>query len=385
MKLFLPGSLLLLLWPLLMVEADGSSLPVGYRAIDLGTLPGFPVVNPRHANESNEVVGSLFSNTSPSRTRPFYWSPSTGLVEIPLPTGADFGVAVDITDAGLVAVNARARDARFSFLWSPTGGPEYFPELDATQIAAINNQGQAVGMHYADGEVFPQAFLWDRDNGRSNFPRTGLGASGNLSGPEFADINEAGVAVGRINVDVFDSQLMTWDAVGGFRNLGDPPEGGTNNPSAINASGRIASTGIRTVQSRAVAAAYTVQADVATALVRPIPVTTSYAADINDQGVLLGRIGNSPSGPAPQWRIGPVLWPRADAEPIFVEDLIVPQGFVLELDNAFALSNAGAIVGSGRRDGRPAAWLLLPVPEPGGASLVGCGLTLFARRRGHAS
>jgi hypothetical protein len=108
-------------------------------------LPFFPgssgYAYPTSLNNSDQVVG--YSNGGPGG--PFFWSASTGILELPAPLGVGMpGFATGIADDGLVAIDAQPR----SYVWSKTGGAQFLPALTGqtnTSAAAVNRLGQIVG------------------------------------------------------------------------------------------------------------------------------------------------------------------------------------------------------------------------------------------------
>jgi hypothetical protein len=170
-------------------------------------------------NNSDQVVGYSNAGGSPAS---FYWSASTGTLELPIPLGGASGAPTGISDAGLVAINAQPR----SYVWSKSTGSQFLPPLPGhttTSTAAVNRQGQIVGASDESGTIWdrganPQPTplnesvfslisnaghlaagntIFDPDRGFTTVPRPD-GQDFN-SPPELLGINSSGIAVGRVD------------------------------------------------------------------------------------------------------------------------------------------------------------------------------------------
>ena len=119
-------------------------------------------------NESGHVVGTLTGDTK----RPFVWTETGGLRELPLPAGAEAGVAYDVNDAGQI-VGTVSTDPAFEdaadgrvVVWTVDEDGDLLDILDVGTVGgtgarghAINGRGSIVGRVWDSGSV-ARSFVW---------------------------------------------------------------------------------------------------------------------------------------------------------------------------------------------------------------------------------
>jgi probable HAF family extracellular repeat protein len=206
--------------------------------IDLGTVNGSPT-------DMNNAGQAVFY----SGTRSFLWDPINGTIELEMPPGFTFIVAIGINDAGQVTGAVHSNGPSSAFLWDAAHGVTL---LGAGSVASgINDAGQVAG---ARGD---QAFLWtpDSPNGLTGtFTDLGTFWDGNWS--ESTALNNVGQVVGlSTGSEVCDEYgcyrtpgVFIWSAADGMLSLQSLLLPGSNlNPeraTAINDDGVIAVTAI---------------------------------------------------------------------------------------------------------------------------------------------
>ena len=135
-------------------------------------LPGGGDAGPSEAmglNDLGQVVGSLVGDT----LRPFIWTEAGGLRELPLPSGAEGGVAYDINEAGQIVGStsadptfANAEEGRVA-LWTVDGDGAVLDVMDIGVLDgtgarghAINEAGQIAGIVWYGGGTTQSSFVW---------------------------------------------------------------------------------------------------------------------------------------------------------------------------------------------------------------------------------
>lgn len=287
------------------------------RMVDLGTLSGSGFAS--SINAQGQVVGSYA--TESEQVRPFLFTPGVGLTDLTSRGLSRDGprdiIVNDLSELGLFAgifgPNAVSPFAR-GFLFGP--GPSVRPLVElfgalTSEAHAVNNNGLVAG-----GCAFPSgAFRAVRFEGSGGRPvDLGTFPNGELS---FAyGINEAGAVVGGATVDAantivhafrknFDGGLIDLGTTGGF-------------PSSI-----------------------------------------AYA--INDNGSIVGNLYRGDPATEPPAR---AFLHTPDRGMVDLNTLVDP-GSGMTLETAFAINDAGQIVGSAITAEREThAYLLTPRPAP---------------------
>lgn len=229
-------------------------------------LPFFPgssgYAYPTSLNNSDQVVG--YSNGGPGG--PFFWSSSTGILELPAPLGSSTpGVATGIADDGLVAIDAQPR----SYVWSKTKGAQFLPALAGqtnTSAAGVNRLGQIVGT--SSSATSTTGVIWDHgqaptivgsagdllafklissaghtaDGGVLYTPGEGFKeldrVVGSYSSPGILGVNASGYAVGHYEFEDLYRAFLYTPADGsldlnGLVDFGQQPPPGFEDPHAI--------------------------------------------------------------------------------------------------------------------------------------------------------
>ena len=256
--------------------------------IDLG-LPAGGYSYGRDVNSSGVAVGEYAVPKTTCR-RAYAWIPTTGsAIDLPLPQGTCISIAVGITESGVIVGNATvAAGQRSALRWTPAGpgawalqpiaNPAGYAYGDAM---GISSSGLIVGAFAVTPNEPFMPFVWSEGSGWSRLQvpdaecwRTGgvvtaINASGQVAGgdcvgaliwtnpatspvrlPDFGgktavayDINDAGVAVGRVYNTAGQRRALRWtpDGAGGYsmQDLGDLG-GGEADARTINNAGQVA-------------------------------------------------------------------------------------------------------------------------------------------------
>jgi probable HAF family extracellular repeat protein len=310
-----------------------------YTVTNVGSLGGISTGSA--LNNSGEVVGSSATDSTLD-THAFYWTPSTGIVDMGT-VGGNMSEAFGINSLGTIvgtsnqidngtgvpfvwtsatgfhelglngdayAVNDRgqivaiAGNTQPAFVWSKSSGRTYLGTLGGTSTVphAMNQQGQVVGYSFTAGNAVYHAFLWNKS--------TGMQDLGTLGG-----INSYGLGINRydqvagwatIPGDSFNYHAFYWTHSKGMLDLGT--FGGS----------------------------------------------ISLALGINDAGQVVGSANLT--GDAVNHAF---LWTENGG----LVDLnsLIPSDSGWELNNANAINATGQITGSGVYNGQIEAFLLTPV------------------------
>ena len=167
--------------------------------ITLGLLPGYTDNFPTAINEAGVVVGTL-SDALRQRSVAYRWTDGT-VAALPLPPGATRASAEDINASGTIVGHVTFPTGSEPAIWE---GDSVAP-LSGTWgtfsgIAwGINNRGDVVvnGHNHATNEG--GGFVWRQG---TFLPLEGFGSA--------HDINEAGVAVGRIHIQGSEEHGAVW-------------------------------------------------------------------------------------------------------------------------------------------------------------------------------
>ena len=344
---------LLLLAPLATDGQRAATSPGPYALTDLGTLRNVQSAHAFDINEAGQITGYAGSHA-------FLWE--DGVM-------TDLGTLGGSGSVGQ-AINESAQIAGYSSLFTAGAGNRaalwdhgsiinLTPDLTGSQTSwanGINDLRQIVGTINSD-----TPFLWQ--NGTiTTLPHLG-GGGGNAS-----DINNAGQIVGSSRI-AQQSQVLgpmpraaLWQN-GTVTNLGAFPGDEDSGAAAINEVGQIVGSSGRTDPDTYEQFYRSFLYENGQMKALPVPSSESYAADINDAGVIVGTM-RAPGGVSP-WH----AYIYADG---VVTDLNsrIPQPSPLHLRFAYAISNAGRIVGVAYdSQGSYHAYLLTPV-DPGTPSVT---------------
>ncbi len=204
--------------------------------LDLGTFPGGTSSTAYDISESGEVVGSSDGGSFPGE-HPFFWSQSTGMIDI-LPPGFDGGVARGVNESGEVFGSTfKNGQGEQAFTWSLSGGTHLIdpvPGDDFSVAIDINNNGDVVGYSrtLACCSSPNHAFIWNLSTGT-----VGLGGLG--GGDAYAQyLDDAGEVTGSARLPSGDFTVFKWTSGGGMVNIA-PPGWTDGNPFAISETGQI--------------------------------------------------------------------------------------------------------------------------------------------------
>jgi probable HAF family extracellular repeat protein len=235
-----------------------------------------------------------------------------------------------------------------AFVWDAMNGMRDLglAPLGNSEVSATNDAGQVVGTSeiletiIIDGvpntSFVPHAFIWDETNGIRD-----LGNLGGFGG--FANaINEYGQVVGYGDTQDGHERAFVWDEIGGMQEI-PTLAGGDTRARAISKNGVVAG-----FESSAGGFIWSSASGI-----EPTPgLGNPYG--INDQGQVVGG--------------GALIWDAVNGTRNLAN--LIPPNSGWELDFAFAINDAGDIVGYGQLNGQIRGFLLTPVPEPNTAALI---------------
>jgi probable HAF family extracellular repeat protein len=311
-------------------EAPAATAPSRITARDLGTLGGASS-GASMINDLGQVAGGSsidFSTGEFRRSHAFFWSASSGIVDIGVVNesgnsypqdmnnvGQVVGDSETATDTGLVAfswtraggiVNLGAGsqghsstaavndngmivggnsegdyEPHHAMIWLPSGRLielRGLPGFEASDATAVNNHGVVVGWMSDFGYGSPHAFIWSRRHGMRPLLR-----EARVSYP--VAINENGAVAGVYEIRNSRSRGFVWTRRRGMTDLGTLG-GRTARVSAINNHGQVVGTsptGVRGVRHAFVWSRTTGIVDLGT-----LGGNTSSAWSINDSGWVVG-------------------------------------------------------------------------------------------------
>jgi len=322
---------------ILLFFLEGRSPAQSYTVTDLGSLGG--TSNATAINASGEVVG--YSETAvPTVIHAFYWTQSTGMVDIGT-LGGNVSQAFGVNDQGVIVggSNHANNGISYPFIWSPTGG---FQRLGINGADyAVNDKGQVIGVTGSD----EYAFRWTKSGGKVL-----LGTLGGSNTSPYA-ISPQGDVVGYSLLGNKTYHAFLWKPATGMSDLGTL--GGINSYGlGINDSTNI--VGWATIPG----ANFYYHAFFWTELTGMQDLGTfggkySLALGINDAGQVVGsaNLPGDTQGDA-------FLWTQSGG----MQDLnaLIPPNSGWVLNNAAAINFAGQIVGNGTYLGEIHAFLLTP-------------------------
>jgi len=238
---------------LVLLLAAAASSAQSYTITDIGSLGGTPTASA--VNDSGEVVGAS-QTLDPTVTHAFYWTATTGMVDMGT-LGGNLSQAFGVNSRGEIvgtsnqtlnangaafvwtpasgfhdlggngdayAVNDRGQVAAVSgnnqtaFLWTPPSRQVFLGTLGGTNTLpyALNQQGQVVGYSYTAQNAAYHAFLWSKSSGMKD-----LGTLGGLNSYALG-INKSDQVVGwgTIPGTSFYYHAFYWTKSGGMQDLG---------------------------------------------------------------------------------------------------------------------------------------------------------------------
>lgn len=341
--------------------ARGASPDAAYTITALDILPGGLDSAAFGLSESGRVVGHSALNRTGNvgQSRPVSWNEAGGPSELWTANGPNSwgGIALGINNDGQVVGRYGAGSGvplpsltirpGAAFIWDPVQGMRDLGSLGGLNAEAvgINETGQVVGT--SETPTGGRAFIWDAAGGMRNL--------GSLGGTwSFGrDINNVGQVVGTSwGANNFGERAFIWDSVSGMRDLGSPT-GGSTRAFAINDLGHTVGVDYGMATGQGGIAGMVVWGEETLLVPQPTGGRPS-PHDINNHGQIVGSFGVNETN-AFVWHAGTGF--------VDLEGLI-PLDSGWDLEEAFAINDAGQIVGFGRLNGGYRAFVMTPVPEP---------------------
>ncbi len=367
-----------------LVLAIAAALPAGpfalpahaqprYTFTDLGTLPGGTDTEARGINGHGVVVGH-----SRVGGRPHAFVYERGVMYDLGVFGQREAMAGRINDAGQVTISTIVQQGDIGvsgpgFLYDRRdGSARQLPTLGGSlgEGTDINRSGQMAGISRLAGSARLRAVRYD-DSGRTITDLGVLGGDRSIAN----GINDAGDVVGESTNGELDGNTQIYRAFlhrnGAMIDLG--ALGGDNSVAYdINNRGQVVGMAEfdpdRSSRWHAFLYEDGVMRDLGSLMVN------SYARSINEHGVVVGEMTD-----ASQLNDRAFVYTAGQLHDL--NDLAaLPAGWTLR--EAEEVNDLGQIVGWGTNaQGRQAAFLLTPVPEPSAMAVVACAIALLARRR----
>ncbi len=310
----------------------------GYNLIHLPPLVAGGITHAYDVNNALQIVGT--SDIGSSRLHAVLWEEYSVQDLGQLDVDHDSVHAYSINSTGVVVGQSGWTTPVYAFIWDGVGSMVEIPGFGGTKTVAfdVNSQNKVVGKSTYSGfnDVY-HALLWE-----GSAPSTDLGTLGGSQGQANA-INDSDQIVGwaRNSSEVQRPALWEGGAPTDLGTLG----GDTGEATAINAAGTI--VGWAEDEYGHEHAFLRLQGVMTDLGVLPNQ-SQSWANDLNASNEVVGR--SDYTGKACRWRNGLIA---------NLNDLIPPgSGWVL--DDARAINDSGWIVGRGRLNGVPQAFLLVP-------------------------
>jgi probable HAF family extracellular repeat protein len=324
------ATLALILLPTVTMTRPRAAAPPGpYVVTDLGTFGAVQSAQAYSINEAGQVVGYAASH-------PFLWQ--NGVMTDLTTVAGNRGGASDINEAGQIVgsstITSTSTSPAHPVLWQNGVMTDLTPDMPANEgggANAVNDLGQVVGT-----VSYSVPFVWE------NGVRTNLGHLGGGGG--FAnDINNAGQIVGSSYTTIWSELLgpilhaALWQN-GVVTDLGLLPGDEDGGAAAINNAGQIVGSSGRTDPETYESTYRSFLYENGVMIALPVPSWESYAADINDSGVVVGTMRSA--GGLSKYH----AYIYADG---VVTDLnsLIPSGSGLHLLYAHGINDAGQIVG----------------------------------------
>jgi probable HAF family extracellular repeat protein len=328
-----------------------------YTIVELSLPAGASGCVARAINSAGHVAGHMLDSTG--KFRPVTWIDGAATI-LPLPPGYPGANATGISDTGVVCGTAWTQGS-FGFSAAVTwqgGAAAFIPTLGGQYSAAdgINALGTTTGWTSSYGDFKgARAFRYSSSVTSS----AGVMHGGGGSWTNANAINASGQIVGMgMTTSKFSHAFMD-DPVEGMIDLGTLG-GVASQALAISNAGHVAGwsqTGIRdaAVDDGIVEHAFLWHKGRMTDLGVLPGLVESRALGVNSDGIVVGRCNGAAWGSTPRafiWRSG------------ILTDLnaVIPPGTGWNLENAYAISDSGRVVGSGQLAGQTRAFVLIPSP-----------------------
>ncbi len=267
--------------------------------VDLGD-PGGEGLSLAGLSENGQVAGHIAFPADGVR-RAFSGNAATGMINL-----APFGgsgpkagasasaisrTGVVVGDSSLQRSATPGDVVNHAFSWTPSGGMVDLGSLggDLAGAAGVSGNGKiVVGVSTIPGEAVVPAFAWTQAGGMVQLP--GLPGA---TCPKWCSVarivNDAGVIAGTTYGTDNQVHGVVWLPSGDIVDLG--VFGTQSSPAAINASGQV--VGSRIVGGVTRAFSWTLAGGIVD-IAPPAAGSTSYAADVNDAGQVVGAVNDHP-------------------------------------------------------------------------------------------
>jgi probable HAF family extracellular repeat protein len=329
---------------------------LSYQITDLGTLPGDNGSVAFGLNDSGQVVGDSGIVGSPGQGHAFVWDATNGMQDLGTLPGGSRSRALGINESGqVVGESFIPGTGDHAFLWDAINGMQDLGTLPGgteTIARGINNSGQVVGESFIPGTGY-HAFLWDAVNGMQDLGTLPGGTRSYATG-----INNSGQVVGSSDTvgTLGYGHAFLWQN-GAMTDLGTLPGDGESYAHGINDSGQVVG------ESRG----FPIHAFLWDAVHGMQNLGTlgrdAFATGINSNGQVVGaaEVFDQSFG---DYVDDAFVWQNGTMSDL--NDLI-PRGSGWTLPYAWAINNAGQIVGEGYNAGVAGhyrAFLVTPDSSP---------------------
>jgi probable HAF family extracellular repeat protein len=295
------------------VDEQGSSHAATWTTSSVRLLPELfserPFSQAYRINDAGQIVGK--SRTADGAVHATLWR-SLEVRDLGTLSGRGDSFATDINEQGTVVGSSDAEVGVHAFSWTAERGFVDFGNTDppfrlaVAGFNGVNNTGLMVGTSYILLEPYRAAFAREGDRGLTDLSPPGR----NSLGMALA-VNDSGVIVGYQNGDAGGPQAAIFQQDGSFESLGT------------------------------------------------LGLEESWAQDVNQAGTIVGRAFSF----APGGGLIPKAFVYDQGEMVdLLEAAINPGDWTLV--EAAGINDAGVIVGSGLFEGKPRAYIAIPIPEP---------------------